>query len=173
MTELHRNTKDACPCLGETISDLICDFELLADRLASKVGMLRAICSNKYIYEELEKICELIYHSTPSLRMETSLTLEEIQWLKKRVDLLQREVDDRCKQFVLPIGNEKASLSHILRVESKEIVRLLYRHIHNDNTVEPLLLDFYNLLSSYFFMLALNFNKQANVAEIPFISRNY
>ena len=173
MSKVYRSPDEAYPFLADSIDDLRCDFELLTDRLSSKTGILRAICSNELLAEELLKISDLIYHANPSLRTKVTLQLEEIEWLKSCVLRLQEEVEGRCNQFVLPIGNESASLAHVLRVDCKEIVRLIYRHIYGGHEVEPLLIDFFNLLSGYFFMLALKLNALADVDEISFVSRNY
>lgn len=39
--------------------------------------------------------------------------------------------------------------------------------------IEPKLCDVVNLLSGYFFMLALHLNQLEGGAEVPFVSRNY
>ena len=39
--------------------------------------------------------------------------------------------------------------------------------------MSPLLFDFINLLSGYFFVLAMKLNALDGVDEIPYISRNY
>ena len=173
MHKIYRSSDEAYPFLADATDDLRCDFELLTDRLASKTGLLRAICTDNHLATELLKVAELVYHANPSLRTHVSLTLEEIEWVKSCVLRLQGEVEGRCNQFVLPVGNEPASLAHILRVDCKEIVRLLYRHLYAKHSVEPLLIDFFNLLSGYFFMLALKLNALDHEEEVPFVSRNY
>ena len=60
-----------------------------------------------------------------------------------------------------------------LRTETKQLVRLIYRHMEQSSEVPPLLIDFANLLSGYFFHLALWLNHQDGFEEIPFVSRNY
>jgi hypothetical protein len=61
----------------------------------------------------------------------------------------------------------------MLRVESKALVRLLYRCVHNGSRVPELLIDFANLLSGYFFQLSMKLNAGDGVDEIPYESRNY
>ena len=53
------------------------------------------------------------------------------------------------------------------------LVRLIYRHARQGHAVPPALLDIANLLSGYFFQLALKLNALAGVEEIPYASRNY
>ena len=74
---------------------------------------------------------------------------------------------------MLPAGCQEACTAHVLRVQAKQLVRLLYRHARQGHPVEPLLLDVANLLSGYFFSLALYLNEQAGVDEVDFVSRNY
>jgi len=52
-------------------------------------------------------------------------------------------------------------------------VRLLYRYNYQGNDVDNLLYDFTNLLSGYFFLLAIKLNSLNGVDEAPFVSRNY
>ena len=78
----------------------------------------------------------------------------------------QRAAD--CEQ-----GCETAAPAHVLRVKAKVLVRLLYRHIHQGHATPEGLIDFCNLLSGYFFGLALKFNRNARVEEEDFVSRNY
>ena len=55
----------------------------------------------------------------------------------------------------------------------KYVVRLLYRHKQNGNEFDNILFNFFNLLSGYFFALAIKFNKDEGIAEKEFISKNY
>jgi cob(I)alamin adenosyltransferase len=52
-------------------------------------------------------------------------------------------------------------------------VRLLYRYNDQGHDVDPLLYDFVNLLSGYFFFLALRLNALNGTKEIAYTSRNY
>ena len=70
-------------------------------------------------------------------------------------------------------GSRAGCLAHVLRVKGKELVRLLYRHAEQGHTVEARLFDLANLLSGYFFYLALKLNELDGVDEIEYRSRNY
>jgi len=170
--ELYRSKFEAYPFLRDELDDLRCDFEILTDEVASMVGYLKAIVKDEALQEELLFVCELIYHINPSLRTRTTVTQDELLQLEGMVERHREEVGHRCKRFVLPQGSKEASLSHVLRVKCKSVVRLLYRHHGQGHEVDPLLLDFTNLLSGYFFFLALKLNELARVEEIQHISRN-
>ena len=171
--ELYRSPYEAYPFLSDAPDDLRCDFELMTDGLASLTGLLRSKVEDAALREELLWLCELIYHMNPALRTSLRVTEAERERLHAAAERLRGETRDRCRRFVLCQGCEAACIAHVLRVRAKETVRLLYRHLHQGRPVEPLLLDLVNLLSDYFFHLALRLNAEAGVDEVDFISRSY
>ncbi len=141
-------------------------------RKASEVAKEEAETRSR-IHQELLWLCELIYHINPTLRTRLTVTEEETERLRKAVERLREECGDRCKRFVLTQGCESACIAHILRVRSKMLVRLIYRHCEQGHQVPERLLDLANLLSGYFFYLALKLNALEGVEEIDYVSRNY
>lgn len=183
IMELYRSPYEAYPFLCDSIEDLRCDFELLTDELASRTGLLRAQIMEKsfrqnspgteVLQEELLWLCELIYHMNPTLRTKLTITEEETKQLVEMVKRLETQCAHRCKRFVLTQGCEAACTAHLLRVQGKQLVRLLYRHCEQGHSVPPMLFDLANLLSGYFFFLALKLNELEGVDEVPYVSRNY
>ncbi len=182
MTEKYKSPYEAYPFLRDDSRDLRCDFEIFTDELSSRTGLLRANILKSNIKEEeklalgqdLKTIAELIYHANPTLRTKFLISDEEIEDLKNKIDTLGEEVKDSLKGFLLPIGGQLGCESHLLRVKAKALVRLVYRHIELSESVVPNgLLDFLNLLSGYFFYLAIKLNSLEGVEEIPFTSRIY
>lgn len=169
----YRSPYEAYPFLCDSSEDFCCDFELLTDEIASRTGLLRAQVKDEEIRKELLWICELVYHMNPTLRTCLTVTQEETQRLAAAVDRLQVQCGDRCKRFVLTQGCEAACTAHVLRVQCKSLVRLIYRHCEHGKEAPPMLLDLANLLSGYFFLLALKLNELENVDEIEYTSRNY
>lgn len=167
----YRSPYEAYPFLCDDDGDLRCDFEILTDRVASETGLLAALCPERR--EELLAVDKLIYHSNASLRTFFSLKPEEIDWLRERVEALRAETAGLCDRFVLPAGSPRACAAHVLRTDGKRLARLLYRYAQRGGKVEDGLFDFINLLSGYFFLLALALNRADGVAERPFESRNY
>lgn len=153
--------------------NLCCDFELLTDEIASRTGLLRAQVKEETLKGELLWLCEMVYHMNPTLRTRLTVTQEEIDQLAAAVDRLRSQCGERCKRFVLTQGCEAACIAHILRVQCKSLVRLLYRHCQQGKKVPDMLFDLANLLSGYFFYLALKLNELEDVEEIEYTSRNY
>ena len=173
MKDLYRSPYEAYPFLSDGIDDLRCDFELMTDEMASRIGLLRALISDAALKEELLWLCELVYHMNPALRTPLKVTEEERDRLLANSERLRAEAGERCRRFVLCQGCEAACQAHLLRVQGKQLVRLLYRHVRQGHEADPLLIDLANLLSGYFFYLALKLNASSGVDEVDFVSRNY
>lgn len=173
MKNLYRSPYEAYPFLCDDFNDLRCDFELLTDEIASFIGYLHNLVDNNELKIELLFLCELVYHLNPTLRTKLTVTDEEIAYLLKITTTHKDETASRCKLFVLPQGNLASGTAHILRVKCKCLVRLLYRYNAQGNEVLNEVFDIANLLSGYFFYLALKLNEFDNIDEIEYISRNY
>ena len=171
--QLYRSPYEAYPFLCDDSDDLRCDFELLTDYMASSAGLLRTMVKDDVLREELLWICELIYHINPTLRTCLTVKPEEIRRLLDAAARLKDECGKRCRLFVLTQGCQAACTAHVLRVQGKSLVRLLYRHCQQGHEVPPALFDIANLLSGYFFYLALKLNELEGVEEVPYVSRNY
>ena len=173
------------PFLYDDAADLKCDFEILSDEISSLIGLLRSLLDDKDkkagadIAEDLSKINELMYHINPSLRTKVTVTAEELEWLYKKTQDLQKAAEEGLPKpsgkpaFFLPQGCTQAALAHVIRNKCKALVRLLSRYRQQGNPVDEILFDFTNLYSGYFYSLALWFNKNHGEEERLFISRNY
>ncbi|MGI5976367.1 MAG: hypothetical protein ACOX68_01545 [Candidatus Limivicinus sp.] len=170
---LYRSPYEAYPFLCDSGDDYRCDFELLTDEMASRTGLLRSRVKDPGLKNDLLWVCELIYNINPTLRTHLTVTEDEFQQLLAMTERLKEQCGKRCKLFVLTQGSECACTAHLLRVQGKELVRLIYRWIEKGNKVPDRLLDLANLLSGYFFYLALRLNELDGIDEIPYESRNY
>lgn len=174
MKELYRSKYEAYPFLCDDYDDLRCDFEIFTDYISSEIGLLRALVNDEVIRDDLLKVCELVYHINPTLRTKKfTVTDDEVSWLEGKTLSLREECGERCKKFVVTQGSEAGCHAHLLRVMGKALTRLLYRYNMQGNEVDDKLFDFSNLLSGYFFHLALKINQIDGIDEIEYISRNY
>jgi len=171
VLSIYRSKYEACPLICEKGNDVICDFAILTDEVASMTGLLRSLVTDEELREELRFVCDIVYNLSPSFRRGTVVTEKELQKLEQ---ITLRHKEDATKPsglFVLPMGGQSASLSHVLRVKCKALVRLLCRHDYAGNKIDGLLYDFTNLLSGYFYNLAFKLNALEGVEEIPHIIR--
>lgn len=179
MRKRYRSPYEAYTFLSEPPDDLRCDFEIATDSFAGEVGFLAAALRRRVgaeriaLADELIKIEKLVYHANPTLRTFFSVTDEEIKWLAVRAEELHSLTGKQESLFQLPCGCEEACAAHALRSKAKALVRLAYRAEDSGAQVPDALYDFLNLLSGYFYLLALYLNQLAGVPEIPFHSRNY
>lgn len=173
MSDIYRSKFEAYPFLSDPSNNLRCDFEIMTDELASLIGLLRSTVNHSEVKSDLLKICELVYHLNPSLRTFVSITQDEIDWLEEETLKLQTEVKSRFEKFVLTQGGYNACQSHVIRSKFKALVRLLYRSIELGDEVPNQVIDIANLLSGYFFLLALKLNELEGIDEVEYVSRNY
>lgn len=171
--KLYRSKYEAYPFLCDAPDDLRCDFELFTDEMSSRIGLLASMTDEAELKSELLWVCELVYHMNPTLRTRLTVTQEECDKLFAIASRVKEEAGDRCKKFVLTQGSRRGCEAHLLRVKGKALVRLLYRHAWQGHEIPDMLFDLANLLSGYFFYLALWFNEKDGVDEIEYVSRNY
>jgi ATP:cob(I)alamin adenosyltransferase len=163
--------------------DQRCDFEIASDEIASMIGLLRSLVKDEALRAELSRLNELMYHINPSLRTKVAVTEDELEWLYNRVKEIQKEIKTSfdtaapartgTPRFVLPQGCTAACYSHIIRNKCKSLVRLLYRYREQGIRIKPILFQFINLYSGYFYSLALKLNRDEGTEETPFTSRAY
>lgn len=188
MSKVYKSPYEAYPFLRDPSASLLCDFELMTDRMASATGLLRAEIREygftptddseaARIYLSLDKelawVGEMIYHLNACLRTRFTLEDQEFSYLVEQTERINGLFTDSLSRFVLPAGTVRAMQAHLLRVDAKSLVRLLYRHAETGAEVDHRIIDWANLLSGYFFMLSLLINHVEGRAEETFSSRNY
>lgn len=92
----------AYPFLYDDPMDLKCDFEILTDEVSSMIGLLRGFVKDESLKDELEKVCEIVYHLNPTLRTFLSLNEEDLNWINERYNFYKNECKDLVKKFVIP-----------------------------------------------------------------------
>jgi len=124
------------------------------DELNSSIGMIRSVCINREIENELIGLQHNLFNCGGDLCLEGSVlinykSIEEIEVsLKKHNDKLPP-----LKNFILPAGSELTARIHMARSICRRAERVLVkaREKHDFN---PLLLAFINRLSDWLFVVA-------------------
>ncbi len=147
----------------------MCDYEIQTDLLSSEIGL--AIHTIKHI-KELGRLAELVYHCNGSIRGKVAITCEDYEWLNQVYEYYATQVGE-LNYFVVPQGSHGSCVLHRLRSLSKVCVRLAYKIQQEGKDVSNIVLDFLNLLSNTFFMMAVYENRCEKVEEVQFVSKSY
>jgi len=91
----------------------------------------------------------------------------DISQLEKWIDGFDPEVPP-LKNFVLPGGHPSVSQAHVCRTVCRRTERSITT-LANSSTVDPLILQFVNRLSDYFFIFARVLSVRLQVQEVPWI----
>ena len=146
----------------------LCDYEIATDRLASMLSVARHHVRH-IPQDDLLQLMEMIYHANGSIRGICAIKEAELKKLKSFYERYSIPMD--C--FVLPDGCIGASHLHVLRAETKAVIRIMHQIQQEKKPVEAILFDFMNLLSNTFFMMCLYENRHDGYMEREFKSRSY
>jgi len=138
------------------------------DELSSFIGLAISKIKIDEVKDQLIKIQRIIYLAGAEVADPTDKT----QLIKEEYLLDLENITDRfssylepLKHFIIPGGSEEASLIHICRSISRRVERSLVR-LKKEANLNPILLKYFNRLSSFFFVLALYLNKIQGIKEI-------
>lgn len=86
------------------------------------------------------------------IRIESRITPEAVARLEGEIDRLDDAVPP-IKAFILPAGGAIPAAAHVCRTVCRRAERCIYR-LHDEQALEPEVLQYINRLSDYFFALA-------------------
>ncbi len=134
------------------------------DELNAHIGLLQSLTGDKYT-SQLTLIQVLLFNigtvlSTSSMG---SINPQDITNIEHEIDSLQ-DSTPQPGTFVLPGGSMAAAQSHVCRTVCRRAERSVVE-LSAEHDVDPLILEYLNRLSDYFFVLALNLNFIDNIAE--------
>jgi len=94
-----------------------------------------------------------------------SVTGADIKQLEVWIDKYTDELPE-LKNFILPGGHQAVSLTHVCRTVCRRTERSISA-LHEEETLDELIIQFINRLSDYFFIFARKLGAELNIAEIP------
>ena len=94
-----------------------------------------------------------------------ALTAEDIQALEKSIDEMDSLLPP-MKSFILPGGHPSVSYCHITRTVCRRSERLVIA-LHNQESVDPLVIQYLNRLSDYLFVLSRKISLELNIEDTP------
>ena len=145
------------------------------DELNSYVGLVRDQEVNRERAGILEDIQDKLLVIGAILGTEPGNTKVKIPSLHpENIKLLEDEMDKMdeqlpvMKNFVLPGGHQSVSFCHITRCVCRRAERLVIR-LNEVEPVDPLVIQYLNRLSDYFFVLARKMVQELEVEETPWL----
>ncbi|HFQ5384484.1 TPA: ATP:cob(I)alamin adenosyltransferase [Vibrio vulnificus] len=122
----------------------VCDFEISADELCSRVGLLLTMDLPELVRDVLTRVQPNIYHLNGFVG------------------------------FVLPGGHAVSAQLHLCRCQAKKVVRALVMIEHSaKKSPEAILFRYGNLLANVMYALASYTNQYYQVQETEFVSKSY
>jgi cob(I)alamin adenosyltransferase len=143
------------------------------DELNSWFGVIRDQEVNKIRSTFLIEIQDRLFTIGSILATEPGNTKVKIPALAETdITLLEKEIDamesslEPMRFFVLPGGHQAVSFCHVTRTVCRRAERLAIA-LHNQEPLEPVVIQYLNRLSDYIFVLSRKMAAELNAPETP------
>ncbi|HHM21232.1 MAG TPA: cob(I)yrinic acid a,c-diamide adenosyltransferase [Bacteroidetes bacterium] len=152
-------------------SDLRIDAYGTVDELNSYMGMLRDVVPESEFRHWLKEIQDRLFTIGSGLATDPAknidlpgITREDVRVLESHIDKMEERLPP-LKNFILPGGHPTVSFCHIARTVCRRTERLVVA-LHLVEPVEPLVLQYFNRLSDFLFVLGRVLGKQLGAEEV-------
>lgn len=152
-------------------SDLRVDAYGTVDELNSFVGWLRDSANGDNLRAVLAEVQHRLFTlgahlaSDPAKHPPTpDLLPDDVQMLEREIDAME-QVLPPLKNFILPGGHPTVSVCHVCRTVCRRAERLVVA-LHRSEPVDPLVLQYLNRLSDYFFVLGRRLASDLGAEEV-------
>ena len=146
------------------------------DELNSVVGLVRDSSTNAAIIDQILEIQDRLFvigsqlASAPGSKMKLPyISPEDIANLERYIDAMNEELPE-LKSFILPGGDLAVSYCHLARTVCRRAERWVIE-VDESEKVDPIIIEYLNRLSDYFFMLSRKISLDNNANEIPWKPR--
>lgn len=148
------------------------------DELNSFVGLIRDQGMDEHTFDILIEIQDRLFTlgsmlATPD---DKGGKIKIPKLIESDITLLEKEIDvmtdalPPLKSFVLPGGHTTVSYCHIARTVCRRAERLV-THLAENDVVDPLVIQYLNRLSDYFFTLSRKLTKDLGANEVEWKPR--
>lgn len=141
------------------------------DELNSVVGLVRDSITNKETIDQLLEIQDRLFvigsqlASAPDSKMKLpAISSSDIQNLETYIDKMNDDLPE-LTSFILPGGDLSVSYSHLARTVCRRAERWVIE-VDEVEKVDPVIIEYLNRLSDYFFMLGRKISLDNNANEI-------
>ncbi len=136
----------------------------VVDELNSIIGLVRASLNDKQLNDLIEKVQDDLFVVGSDLaNANVKINTDHLQNLEKTSDELEKELKPLNK-FILPTGNQAASLLHVARSVCRRAEREIVA-ASKEEKINEQIIPYINRLSDFLFILARVVNKRAGVEE--------
>ncbi len=146
------------------------------DELNAYVGWLRDLVAPLPRREILAQIQHRLFTVGAHLASDPQKQLPTPDLLPRDLETLENAMDEMdaglpsLQNFILPGGHPAVSVCHVCRTVCRRAERLVVA-LHETDTVEPVVLQYLNRLSDYFFVLARQLAHDLGAEEVIWKSR--
>lgn len=146
------------------------------DELNSYVGWLRDSVKEPDLREMLAQIQHRLFTVGAHLASDPQKQLPTPDLLPQDLEILENAMDTMdaglppLRNFILPGGHPAVSVCHVCRTVCRRAERLVVA-LHETDVVEPIVLQYLNRLSDYFFLLARQLAHDLGAEEVIWKSR--
>jgi len=147
------------------------------DELNSFIGLVRDHLTKEELRGELKAIQETLFTIGSHLAADPSkenlwipeINPTEIELLEKGIDRMEESLEP-LKNFILPGGHPVVSHCHVVRCVCRRAERNVVA-LSEIETIAPILIQYLNRLSDYFFVLARFVGKELGAEEVVWTAR--
>lgn len=143
-------------------SDLRLDAYGTVDELNAFIGLLTTADLPAELIDFLTGIQHKLFSVGSSLATDLKKTTlkpasvifeADILALEEAIDSMNANLPP-IRQFILPGGNHNAATAHVCRAITRRAERKILQLLQHDTEIDPLLIQYINRLSDYFFVLS-------------------
>lgn len=163
---------------GKRISkdDLRIEAYGTVDELNTFIGLLACSFKDDVQLLQLNQIQILLFDIGSNLASDPDKNLPVTKVYVTDIETLEHQMDDMdrslapLKNFILPGGDIATSYAHVCRTICRRAERRVIS-LSKEAFVDPLIIQYLNRLSDYFFILSRYISTLHHVSEIPWIPR--
>ncbi len=146
------------------------------DELMAQTSMLRDLIDDPSLKEDLLTILDIQMATTSFLAVDFDdipddiprLSSDQITFLEKRIDEIDASLEP-LNSFVIPGGHPAVSQAHITRTVCRRAERAIQK-LMQEAEVDDVVLQFYNRLSDYFFIISRKIANLLGIEQKPWKS---
>jgi cob(I)alamin adenosyltransferase len=140
------------------------EISLINDTIASLIGVFLSVSSQLgfSFIDDIKKCQSYHMHMLSAVQNDRLVEQEDLDWI------IDKYTDMRIScpvigGYLYPNGHITATIMHVIRTKTRELIRLVYHLERNENRKMPLMIEFTNMLSNYYFYVAIKCNELCGI----------